>query len=96
MPSYIDSPGIPGAEGFAEPRTLQETSGKKFQGAMHYQGPQDSLRPPGEPNRSPLKKKVNGPGPHQQNGKIILKKINHFFDNTKINKLYKNDFRKLN
>mmetsp|Transcript_5194 Transcript_5194/g.8026 ORF Transcript_5194/g.8026 Transcript_5194/m.8026 type:complete len:104 (+) Transcript_5194:2264-2575(+) len=29
-------------------------------------------------------------------GKIILKKINHFFDNDKINKLYKNDMRKMN
>ena len=28
-------------------------------------------------------------------GKIILKKINHFFDNTKINKLYKHDLTRI-
>jgi hypothetical protein len=29
-------------------------------------------------------------------GKIILKKINHFFDKEDINKVYKNDLRKIN
>lgn len=93
--AYLDSPE-------AQTQQYQAESGiggsrKASRGGPVYQD--GMMKIPKDMKESPMKKgkqSTQNRQQNQQNGKIILKKINHFFDNNKIDKLYKNDFRKMN